>query len=85
MVRAVDIHDDHRARRDDDVPDTVIIDSHTVDHPERWVQAQRLLNDLRRKRKAHNVSVGQRPVAENRPELIPYALQGFRMHAEEIK
>src|ERR1700735_4155858 len=44
MVRTVHIHDDGRSVGYDGVAYAVVRDSHAVDHPKRWVEAEPLLN-----------------------------------------
>ena len=55
MVRAVNEHNDRRPPGYNEIPCAVVGQSHSVDHPKRWVKAQRLQYDLSRKLELRNV------------------------------
>src|SRR5580693_437581 len=85
MMRTIHIHNDHRSPGYGDVAYTVVCHSHAVDHPKRWVEAERLLNYLSRKFEFGNIAVAQRRVAEHGIKLLPYPFKAIWTRAQKKK
>src|SRR5271170_1020611 len=85
MVRAINIDNDRRSSGYVDALYVVVRDGLAVDHPERRVEAERLLNDLSGEFELGNVRVTQRRVAQHGIELLPYPFETLRMRTQEVE